>query len=222
MKPRILLVDDDLFLCGSLQRVLERQGYEVHAVYSIAAARETFPLKQPSLVVLDLELPDGDGNELCAWIRRRSNVPLLILSSRSSSMDKVLGLNNGADDYLAKPFDGHEFLARVRAQLRRISPERGLLEHGGIRLDPRAKRAFCLGREVEFTATEFRILECLLERADETIERGHLFKLIWGHEIEFSSNTLDVLISRIRRKILASGGSDPIQTVRGVGYRLRP
>lgn len=222
MKHRIFLVDDDPFLSGSLQRVMERQGFEVHSVVTIESARAAFGRVQPHLVVLDLELPDGDGNDLCVWIRRQSDVPILILSSRSTSMDKVFGLNSGADDYLAKPFDGHEFLARVRALLRRSdSGASGVVTHGPLRIDHRTRQIFYSDTELPLTATEARIIECLIERPGETWERERLFKTVWGQNLEFSSNTMDVLISRIRRKFVAAGGADPIQTVRGIGYRLR-
>ncbi len=224
MKSSILIVEDDRFLAGSLVRVLERQGYAPTAAHSVAEAMSCFEKEEPNLVVLDLELPDGDGNEVCVGIRRRSQVPILILSSRSSSLDKVLGLNNGADDYLAKPFDSHEFLARVRAQLRRGSAklaDQGMIRFGDCALDIRANRLSVRDEDVELTATEFRILEQLAQNPDRTLERGQLFRKIWGHEMEFSSNSLEVLVSRIRRKLKSVGAPDPIDTVRGIGYRWR-
>lgn len=224
MKPSILIVEDDRFLAGSLVRVLERQGYAPTAAHTVAEAMACFEKDEPNLVVLDLELPDGDGNEVCVWIRQRSQAPILILSSRSSSVDKVLGLNNGADDYLAKPFDSHEFLARVRAQLRRSSAklaDQGVVRFGECELDLRAHRLLVRDQDLELTATEFRILEQLARNPDRTMERGQLFRKIWGHEMEFSSNSLEVLVSRIRRKLKGVGAPDPIDTVRGVGYRWR-
>jgi DNA-binding response OmpR family regulator len=136
----------------------------------------------------------------------------------------VLGLNNGADDYLAKPFDSHEFLARVRAQLRRGGGgpvDQGVIRFGDCALDIRANRLKVREVDVELTATEFRILEQLAQNPDRTLERGQLFRRIWGHEMEFSSNSLEVLVSRIRRKLKSVGAPDPIDTVRGIGYRWR-
>lgn len=223
MKERILLVDDDPFLVRSISRLLESAGFEVDCAQSLRAAEDLLVRSKPDLIILDLSLPDGDGVDLCLQIRYHGGPPILMLSSRSSSVERVIGLNSGADDYLAKPFDPHELVARVHSLFRRTqrrTQTESRLSFGDLALDAKNYRVMFASKEIQLTQTEFEVLLKLASRPDEIIEKDRLFKAVWGHSPEFASNSLEVIVSRIRKKIKQAGGPNCIRAVRGVGYQF--
>jgi two-component system, OmpR family, response regulator RegX3 len=223
-RSRILIVDDDHFLARSLGRLLHEQGFEVDHVGNAADAWRSIEDQSPALALLDLGLPDQDGVALCRRIRTRWKFPILMLTSRSQAIDKVLGLESGADDYLPKPFDAHELVARVRALLRRHTqyaeaPGGGVIESGHFRIDESARTIHCQGIELALTDTEYRICALLAKQEGRAVSREQLFDEIWGYDIEFNSNSLEVLIYRLRAKIAACDTPSPIKTLRGFGYK---
>jgi DNA-binding response OmpR family regulator len=225
MNSRLLVVDDDLFLAESLTRLLAAQGYEVATAARAEEAIARIADCAPDMLILDLGLPDVDGVTLCRRIRAEHRFPILMLTSRSEALDKVIGLEVGADDYLTKPFDPQELCARVRAQLRRASEYGGrgksaVARLGALTIDKEARAASVDGRPLELTDTEYRILDYLMANAGRAISREQLFEHVWGYDIEFNSNSLEVLIYRVRNKITQLGGTHPIKTLRGFGYKL--
>ncbi len=230
MSEKILLIDDDKFLAQSLTRLLESQGYEVASAHGVVQGRELAGQQVPDLIILDLGLPDGDGVELCRDLRTVLTSPILMLTSRGESIDKVIGFDAGADDYLVKPFDPHELLARVRALLRRQNQydrpsdaaTESVLEVGDLRIDPTARIASVGPNRLTLTNTEFDLLKELATNVGRAIHRDALFTSVWGFSPDFSSNSLDVLTHRLRTKLRAAGAGDLIQTVRGFGFRMGP
>lgn len=223
-RSRVLIVDDDHFLARSLSRLLQEQGFEVEHVASAADGWRAIEREAPILVLLDLGLPDLDGVALCRRIRTRWKFPILMLTSRSQALDKVLGLESGADDYLPKPFDAHELVARVRALLRRHTeyaeaPSGQVIESGPFRIDEAARTIHCNGNELALTDTEYRICVFLAKQEGKAVSREQLFDEIWGYDIEFNSNSLEVLVYRLRAKIAACEAPSPIKTLRGFGYK---
>lgn len=222
----ILVIDDDAFLLDSLKQLLSANGF---AVRTAAAAKDGFiqiAEKSPDLAILDLSLPDEDGINLCRRIRAKWTFPIVMLTSRSDLLDKVVGLEVGADDYLTKPFEGRELIARVRANLRRQSeyqpvPEAAeALEVGPLRLDIASRKATLHGQPVTLTALEFRLLHYFTVNAGRVLERESLFETVWGYDEEFNSNSLDVFVYRLRSKLERASGIKLIHTVRGCGYRF--
>lgn len=222
MDTHVLVVEDDDGIARPLQAALEGQGYTVTRV---ATGREALErVGNVDAVVLDLGLPDIDGLDVCRRIRRDgpADLPILMLTARAGEMDLVVGLDAGADDYVAKPFRLAELLARLRALLRRAStaPD-GPSEVGAIRLDTAARRAWCDGAAVDLTPTEFDLLAALVRRAGSVVTREALVREVWDTNWVGTSRTLDMHISALRRKL----GDDPtaprhLSTVRGVGFRL--
>jgi DNA-binding response OmpR family regulator len=228
MRNRILLVEDDGFLRENLARLLEQYQYEVFGVGSAAEALRALADKEYHLIVLDLGLPDADGFDLCRHIRQKWRTPILMLTARTDSMDKVIGLEIGADDYLTKPFEPKELLARVRALLRRAyeyqneQPTETARCFGELVVDYARRQVTVRGEPVSLTKREFDLLAYLTKNPNRVIPREHLFEQVWGYSIEFSSNTLDVYIYRLRKKI----ERDPDQpryliTHRSYGYEFR-
>lgn len=221
MATRILLVDDDPSLREVARYALDQAGFEVIEAGDGKAALDAFARAAPDLLVLDVLMPELDGIEVCRAIRRTSQVPIVFLSSRGEEVDKVLGLEMGGDDYLAKPFSPRELVSRVRAVLRRTrpAPEQTVLEAAGIRLDGSAFRAWAGGVEVQLTVTEFRLLEVLVRRPGRVFTRQELVRGAYEGPHHVSDRTLDSHIRRVRQK-LREGGLDPIETVHGLGFRL--
>ncbi len=223
---RLLLVEDDASLGQVLVRGLVEEGHAVDHVMTVAGAAEAASINEYDLVVLDLGLPDGDGVDLCRTIRASgSGVPVLMLTARDGLSDKVAGLDAGADDYLTKPFDYPELAARVRALLRRpASATKPILGVGdqvtGIRLDPAAHTVWRGAIMVPLTAREFSLLEFLLRRVGDVCRREELLEHVWDANYDGLSNVVDVHIANLRRKLELPGLGDPIETVRGVGYRI--
>ena len=215
---KLLVVEDEAQILSFLLKGLRADGYEVlHA----STGEEGLAMAQQAgidLIVLDLGLPDLDGTEVLRRLRDRGDhVPVIVLTARGETADRIVGLNQGADDYLGKPFEFDELLARIRARLRWRDEEQGLVLHvGGLALDVRTRRIRVQGREVELTAREFELMEMLMRNRGEVLSREHLLSRVWGMEFDPGSNVVDVYIGHLRRKL----GEDSIETVRGAGYRL--
>ncbi|MCA9709507.1 MAG: response regulator [Myxococcales bacterium] len=222
---QILIVDDEPAVADVLEFALRRAGFSPSTVGTLAAARQALRgSPPPALVVLDLGLPDGDGLDLCRWLRQRSDVPVLMLTCRDEEIDRVLGLEQGADDYVVKPFSPREVVARVRTILRRTEGARtpAVLSHGDVTLDVEAHRVHVHGHEVELTPREFDLLHTLLRAPARVFSRDDLVEQAYRGEALVSGRTVDSHIKGIRRKFAAvSPGFDPIETVYGVGYRAR-
>jgi len=228
MSNRLLIVDDDRFLQENLRKLLAPQGHEVDRASSGEEALRLVVENRYDLVILDVGLPGADGVSVCRRLRAKWRFPVIMLTARSDSMDKVIGLEVGADDYLTKPFDSMELLARVRAQLRRnqeyrAEPEKEnqTVQIGDLVIDPRSRDALVEGKAVGLTNREFELIHHLAKNVDIAVSRDALFEQVWGYDIDFNSNSLEVYIYRIRKKI----EKDPDQprylhTLRGYGYKL--
>jgi two-component system response regulator MprA len=222
----ILVVEDDKGVRESLSRALRYEGYEVEAAPDGIEAMQVLDKVAPDVIVLDVMMPVMDGLEVCRRIRARGNTtPILMLTARHEVTDRVAGLDAGADDYVVKPFALDELFARIRALLRRHDDADGTatqLEAHGLRMDVATRQVWRGERPVDLTKTEFDLLELLLSNAGVVLSRGQIYEDIWGFDFESSSNSLDVYIGYLRRK--TEEGEEPrlIQTVRGVGYVLRP
>lgn len=226
---RILVVDDDAFLRENLKRLLEQYQYEVVGVGAGAEALRNLAETPFHLVILDLGLPDVDGFDLCRRIRQKWLTPILMLTARTDSTDKIVGLEVGADDYLTKPFEPKELLARVRALLRRVyeypaheANTDGAREFGELVIDFSRRQVSVRGQPVSLTRREFDLLAYLAQNAHRVIPREQLFEQVWGYSIEFSSNTLDVYIYRLRKKIEKDPNNpEYLHTHRHFGYEFR-
>ncbi len=220
--PRVLVVDDERPIADILRYHLERQGFEVKCAYTGPEALEAAERDTPDLVILDLMLPGMDGFEVCRTLRQRSQVPILILTARDDEVDKVVGLELGADDYVTKPFSPREVVARVKAHLRRAAapaPAADVVTIGAIRLDSRTYTAFKSERPLALTRREFELLRFLCLHAGQVFSRETLLDEVWGFEYLGDIRTVDVTVRRLREKI-EDDPSDPecILTRRGVGY----
>lgn len=214
---RILLVDDEPQIIRALSINLRARGHTVHAAPTGAAALDLAARHPVDLIVLDLGLPDLDGVQVIEGLRGWTPVPIIVLSGRTGSADKVGALDAGADDYLTKPFHTEELLARLRALLRRSAGHAApSLSIGGLRLDPRAARASVNGEPLRLTSLEYRLLHYLMMHQGRVISRTELVEHLYDQDFDRDSNTIEVFIGRVRKKI----GADRIETVRGLGYRL--
>jgi DNA-binding response OmpR family regulator len=220
-----LLVEDDLRLARLTREYLEGHGVAVQHVSDGARAVEVALAGRFDAVLLDLMLPGRDGLEICRELRSRSDVPILVLTARGEEADRVMGLELGADDYLAKPFSPRELLARIRAVVRRArgraGPVAGVVRVGGLVVDPAARRVTLGGKDVVLTGYEFALLDALARRAGRVLSREQLMELARGSAEEAFDRSIDVHVSRLRQKL----GDDPkrprlIKTVRGAGYVL--
>ncbi|WP_055586179.1 response regulator transcription factor [Peterkaempfera griseoplana] len=231
---RILVVDDEPALRDALESSLAFEGYEVCTATDGLEALDAVQREQPELVLLDIMMPRMDGLTAVRRMRSRGDtVPVLMLTARDAVGDRVTGLDVGADDYLAKPFELDELFARVRALLRRsaLAAEAARLEEAeddellsfeGLRMNTATRDVSRDGRPVELTRTEFMLLEMFLSHPRQVLTREQILKAVWGFDFEPSSNSLDVYVMYLRRKTEAGGRPRLIQTVRGVGYALRP
>jgi DNA-binding response OmpR family regulator len=222
----ILLVDDEPLITDSLTYSLQREGFEVKAVQDGNSALQAAAEVKPDLIVLDLMLPDISGLEVCRRLRASTTTPVIMLTARGEEIDRVLGLEVGADDYLAKPFSFRELLARVRANLRRVELDRQMSQMQpvslrALSLDPVARRVFRGEQELQLSAREFDLLAVLMKNAGRAMSREELLSLVWGEEWIGDPRTLDVHVRWLRMKVEEDPASPTyIQTVRGYGYRF--
>src|SRR5918911_76793 len=219
---RVLVVEDDADIAGVLRRSLGMEGYEVRIAGDGVEALSQASVFSPDAVVLDLGLPRLDGVEVCRRLREEGDVPILVLTARDALEARVEGLDSGADDYLVKPFERDELLARLRALMRR-RPPRGsaYLVVGDLRLNPATHEAYRGERKLELTAREFELLEHLMRNERIVVSRQALLDEVWGYHPFAETNTVDVFISNVRRKLEAAGEPRILHTMRGAGYVLR-
>jgi two-component system response regulator RegX3 len=223
--PKLLLIEDEESLAEALEYQLGREGYEVERVADGFTGLERFRTGGADLVLLDLMLPGMPGEDVCREIRRTSNVPIIMLTARDTEVDKVVGLELGADDYVTKPFHTRELLARIKAVLRRSTSEAtspdGVLEAGGIRLDPERFEVTVDGEAVHMPRKEFELLELLMENAGRVLTRDTLIDRIWGPDYFGDTRTLDVHVKRLRAKFEKDPHSpEHLVTIRGLGYKF--
>ncbi len=219
---RVLVVEDDTDIADVLRRSLRNEGYEVKTSADGVEALDVAAGFVPDLVVLDLGLPRLDGVEVCRRLRKDGDVPILMLTARAETEDRVTGLDSGADDYLVKPFERQELLARIRALLRR-RPPRGTasLAVGDLQLNPDTREVRRGEREIELTNREFELLEFLMRNERLVISRERLLDEVWGYDPMAATNTIDVFISNLRRKLEADDEPRLLHTKRGAGYVLK-
>jgi two-component system, OmpR family, response regulator RegX3 len=224
---RVLFVEDERSIYEPFSKALAREGFEPIVARTAAEALERFADSAPDLVLLDLNLPDGDGRDVCRQMRANSDVPIVMLTARGTETDRIVGLELGADDYVVKPFSSGELIARIRAVLRRSSRAgteavgEGTVQIGELEVDPAARRATLAGRDLDLRRKEFDLLAYLAAQAGRVVPRDELMARVWDENWFGSTKTLDVHVGWLRRKL----GDDPtrprfIETVRGVGFRL--
>ena len=224
-KKKLLLVEDERSISEPLRQALEREGFDVRLAESASGALDAFRARQPDLVVLDVMLPDGDGREVLRELRQVSRIPVVMLTARGEEMDRVLGLELGADDYVTKPFSAAELVARIRAVLRRTgeAPPSGsaVLEVGDLMLNLDTRAVTRSDEPVDLTVKEFELLRLLVESAGKVVKREKLISDVWDTNWFGSTKTLDVHVSSLRRKLADDPGSPRyIYTVRGIGFRF--
>lgn len=222
---KILVVDDDPRLRDLVRLALERAEFTVITAADGRAALRDAAREAPDLIVLDVGLPEMDGFETCRRIRATSQVPILFLTARDDEIDRVVGLELGADDYVTKPFSPRELVARVRAILKRTSqaaPADAPLSHGGLTLDPAQRICAVAGTPLALTATEFKLLAALMRQPAQLTPRAQLIDAIWGARSAVSDRTLDSHLRNLRHKLSEAGSDVGIDTVHGQGIRLTP
>ncbi|HEY2327560.1 MAG TPA: response regulator transcription factor [Gaiellaceae bacterium] len=220
----ILVVEDEGSIASFVSLYLKNAGYTVRTAANGSEALAQVAAQMPGLIVLDLMLPDIDGIEVCKRIRQRSDVPILMLTARDEDVDKIIGLEVGADDYLTKPFNPRELVARVKSILRRATPERReleseTLEHGDLRIDAGRREVTVAGDEIQLAPKEFDLLWELLDHRGLVLTRDQLLERVWGYTFAGDTRTVDVHVRQLRRKL---GDASPIVTVWGVGYKVSP
>lgn len=225
MAKKVLVVDDEKLIVKGIRFSLEQDGMEVDCAYDGEEALNMAKANEYDMILLDIMLPKMDGFEVCQAIREFSDMPIVMLTAKGDDMDKILGLEYGADDYITKPFNILEVKARIKAILRRMEPKKtsaengGILESGDLKLDRDGRRAYIQGKEIGLTAKEFEVLELLMLNPDKVYSRENLLKLVWGTDYPGDVRTVDVHIRRLREKIELSP-SEPryVHTKWGVGY----
>ncbi|HMK07678.1 MAG TPA: response regulator transcription factor [Anaerolineales bacterium] len=222
MRERILIIEDEDKILQFLQRGLTYEGYRVVTAADGPAGLALARSEVPDLVILDWMLPGLDGLEVCRRLRAAGPTPILMLTARESVSDRVLGLDAGADDYLVKPFEFDELVARVRALLRRARPEAAdLLTFADLRLDTGTHQAYRGERPIELTAKEYELLDLFLRHPRQVLTREVIFDRVWGYDFGGESNIIEVYVRYLRQKTEAGGEARLLHTVRGVGYVLR-
>jgi two-component system, OmpR family, response regulator RegX3 len=225
---RVLVVEDEESFSDALSYVLRKEGFEVSVAGTGPAALAEFDRAGADIVLLDLMLPEMSGTEVCQQLRTRSQVPIIMITARDSEIDKVVGLEIGADDYVTKPYSPRELVARIRAVLRRRSPEVGkpagsALAGGPVRMDVDRHVVTIAGEPVQLPLKEFELLELLLRNAGRVLTRGQLIDRIWGADYVGDTKTLDVHVKRLRAKVEPAPSTPRyIVTVRGLGYKFEP
>ena len=220
----VLVVEDEASIASFVSLYLKNAGYDVRAVTTGNAALTQVAAEQPALIILDLMLPDLDGIEICRRIRKTSDVPILMLTARDEDVDKIIGLEVGADDYLTKPFNPRELVARIRSILRRATPERRdreseVIVHGDLLIDAGRREVRVGEEEIQLAPKEFDLLWELLDHRGLVLTRDQLLERVWGYTFAGDTRTVDVHVRQLRRKL---GDASPIVTVWGVGYEVSP
>jgi DNA-binding response OmpR family regulator len=220
---KILVVDDESNIVDLVRLYLEREGYQVASAYDGAAALDKIRMEKPALVVLDIMLPKVDGFEVCRQVRAESDVPIIMLTARDDDIDKIVGLELGADDYLTKPFNPRELVARVKAILRRaaIKPQSvgQPIAIGDVVIDPARREILVAGESVSMRPKEFDLLVAFAENKGIVLSREKLLSLVWGYDFYGQTRTVDVHVAHVRKR-LAQSDCVQIETVTGVGYKL--
>ncbi len=224
---RILIVEDEVSFSDPLSYLLSKEGYDVTVAETGPEALEKFDATGADLVLLDLMLPGLPGVDVCRALRQRSNVPVIMLTAKDSEIDKVVGLEIGADDYVTKPYSSRELLARIKAVLRRLTEPEDLLpatlEAGPVRMDVDRQTVSVRGAQLAFPLKEFELLEMLLRNSSRVLTRMQLIDRVWGSDYVGDTKTLDVHIKRLRAKVETDPGNPQhILTVRGLGYKFEP
>lgn len=224
MAKRVLVVDDEKLIVKGIRFSLEQDGMEVDCAYDGEEALEMAKTNQYDIILLDIMLPKMDGFEVCQQIRDFSTVPIVMLTAKGDDMDKILGLEYGADDYITKPFNILEVKARIKAIIRRTSRKEAeedpnIIVDGDLRIDCEGRRLFILGKEINLTAKEFDLMELLVKNPNKVYSRERLLNLVWGYEYPGDFRTVDVHVRRLREKVEANP-SEPkyVHTKWGVGY----
>jgi len=221
-QPHVLVVDDDSHIAASLRRALIYEGYAVEVAPDGAMALNRARERMPDLVVLDVMLPGISGVEVCQRLRAAGDVPILMLTAKDGTADRVVGLDSGADDYLVKPFAYEELMARIRALLRRQAPRAlKVLRYADLSMDLGTREVRRGEHSVALTPKEFDLLQHLLRNPRQVLTRDRILDAVWGYDFGATSNSVDVYIGYLRQKLEADGSPRLIQTVRGVGYALR-
>jgi DNA-binding response OmpR family regulator len=220
----VLVVEDEASIASFVALYLKNAGYTVKAVANGTDALAQVESEQPALIVLDLMLPDMDGIEVCRRIRQRRDVPILMLTARDEDIDKIIGLEVGADDYMTKPFNPRELVARVKSILRRSTPERrdsetAEIRHGDLHVDAGRREVHIGDEEIQLAPKEFDLLWELLDHRGVVLTRDQLLERVWGYTFAGDTRTVDVHVRQVRRKL---GDASPIVTVWGVGYKVAP
>jgi DNA-binding response OmpR family regulator len=220
----ILVVEDESSIASFVALYLKNAGYAVKTAATGTDALAQVAAEKPALVVLDLMLPDIDGIEVCKRIRQSSDLPILMLTARDEDIDKIIGLEVGADDYLTKPFNPRELVARIKSILRRATPERNareseVIEHGDLRVDAGRHEVHVGDEEIQLAPKEFDLLWELLDHRGLVLTRDQLLERVWGYTFAGDTRTVDVHVRQLRRKL---GDASPIVTVWGVGYKVSP
>jgi DNA-binding response OmpR family regulator len=221
----VLVVEDEASIASFVSLYLKNAGYEVRTASNGTDALASAQSEEPSLIVLDLMLPDIDGIEICRRLRQKSDVPILMLTARDEDVDKIIGLEVGADDYMTKPFNPRELVARVKSILRRSTPDRrkepesAVLQHGDLVIDAGRREVKVGADEVQLAPKEFDLLWELLDHRGLVLTRDQLLERVWGYTFAGDTRTVDVHVRQLRRKL---GEASPIVTVWGVGYKVSP
>src|SRR6184192_1097696 len=220
----VLVVEDETSIASFVALYLKNAGYRIRTVGTGKDALEQVAQEKPNLIVLDLMLPDVDGLEVCRRIRQSSDVPILMLTARDEDVDKIIGLEVGADDYLTKPFNPRELVARIRSILRRAAPERRereseTIQHGDLHVDAGRREVHVGEEEIQLAPKEFDLLWELLDHRGLVLTRDQLLERVWGYTFAGDTRTVDVHVRQLRRKL---GEASPIVTVWGVGYKVSP
>jgi DNA-binding response OmpR family regulator len=221
----VLVVEDEASIASFVSLYLKNAGYEVRTASNGTEALASAQSEQPSLIVLDLMLPDIDGIEICRRLRQKSDVPILMLTARDEDVDKIIGLEVGADDYMTKPFNPRELVARVKSILRRATPDRrkdpesAVLKHGDLVIDSGRREVKVGTEEIQLAPKEFDLLWELLDHRGLVLTRDQLLERVWGYTFAGDTRTVDVHVRQLRRKL---GEASPIVTVWGVGYKVGP
>lgn len=222
MKEKILIIEDDEGILRFLRRGLAFESYQVETAVDGQEGLNLVREWHPDLIILDWMLPGMDGLEVCRRIRAGGAVPILMLTAKDMIQDRVQGLDAGADDYMVKPFELDELMARIRALLRRTQPERApILTFADLTLDTSSRQAHRNGREIQLTAKEYDLLELFMRHPRQVLTREMIFDRVWGYDFGGESNVLDVYIRYLRQKLVIDDEQQLIHTVRGVGYVLR-